>query len=178
MKVKLLLPLLYALSAYGYAKSHVHSPHNRKTANRRTLDLTQHEHAKRAPAQPIRGVNLGGWLVTEPWITPGIYDDAGPGVIDEFTYGTKFGSVEASNRLRPHWDTWIVEDDIAQIAALGLNHIRVPIGIWAIENTGGEPYPTGQYPYLFKAAQWAGQHGIHMFIDLHGAPGSQNGFDK
>lgn len=61
MKVKLLLPLLYALSAYGYAKSHVHSPHNRKTANRRTLDLTQHEHAKRAPAQPIRGVNLGGW---------------------------------------------------------------------------------------------------------------------
>jgi hypothetical protein len=29
---------------------------------------------------PIRGVNLGGWLVMEPWITPNLYLTANEGV--------------------------------------------------------------------------------------------------
>ena len=28
----------------------------------------------------IRGVNLGGWLVLEPWITPGLFASANDGV--------------------------------------------------------------------------------------------------
>ncbi len=32
--------------------------------------------AKRgAPSPPIRAVNLGGWLVTEGWILPSLFDD-------------------------------------------------------------------------------------------------------
>lgn len=28
-----------------------------------------------APATPIRAVNLGGWLLTEGWILPSLFDD-------------------------------------------------------------------------------------------------------
>ena len=39
----------------------------------------------------IRGVNLGGWLVLEPWITPTIFEEVNVGrlkgaIVDEYTY--------------------------------------------------------------------------------------------
>jgi len=40
------------------------------------------------------------------------------------------------------------------------------------------PYTPGAWPYLLKALNWAKQHDIHVILDLHGAPGSQNGFDN
>ena len=42
----------------------------------------------------------------------------------------------------------------------------------------GEPYVQGQLPYLDKAVGWASAHGLKLIVDLHGAPGSQNGFDN
>lgn len=39
----------------------------------------------------------------------------------------------------------------------------------------GEPYIQGQLPYLQNAVTWAGNHGLKLIVDLHGAPGSQNG---
>lgn len=56
-----------------------------------------------------------------------------------------------------------------------LNHVRVPIGYWAWEVGPGEPYIQGQLPYLRQAVNWAADYGLKVVIDLHGAPGSQNG---
>jgi aryl-phospho-beta-D-glucosidase BglC (GH1 family) len=113
----------------------------------------------------------------EPWITPSIFSGTGDdAVVDEYTYGQKYGSVEAARMLSPHWDNWITESDFAAIAANGLNHVRIPIGYWAIDGKEGV-YPQGQYPYLFKAVDWCKKYGLKAIIDLHGAPGSQNGFD-
>lgn len=40
----------------------------------------------------VRGVNIGGWLVAEPWITPSLFDDTGDSrVIDEWTFVRRFG---------------------------------------------------------------------------------------
>lgn len=44
--------------------------------------------------------------------------------------------------------------------------------------TDYEPYVSGQYPYLIQAVQWAGELGLNAFIDIHGAPGSQNGWEE
>lgn len=30
----------------------------------------------------VRGVNLGGWLVLEPWITPSVFEDTPGNVVD------------------------------------------------------------------------------------------------
>ena len=104
----------------------------------------------------------------------------------------------AEQKLKAHWDSWIAESDFAAISAAGyvsygepvylhivdefvlflsLNHVRLPIGYWAWEVGPGEPYIQGQLPYLRKAVTWAGAHGLKLVIDLHGVPGSQNGYE-
>lgn len=40
------------------------------------------------------------------------------------------------------------------------------------------PYTPGAWPYFVKALGWARNNSIHTIVDLHGAPGSQNGFDN
>ncbi|KIY52257.1 exo-beta-1,3-glucanase [Fistulina hepatica ATCC 64428] len=130
-------------------------------------------------AEKVRGVNLGGWLVLEPWITPSLFDATGnEAIIDEWTFG-QYQDVEiATTALKQHWDTWITEDDFAQIAAAGLNHVRLPIGYWAFEVGPGEPYIQGQLPYFQKAVEWAEKYGLYVVADLHGVPDSQNGYDN
>jgi glucan 1,3-beta-glucosidase len=123
-------------------------------------------------------VNLGGWFVLEPWITPSIFEAAPSGVVDEYTYTQALGSAEAESRLSSHWNTWITQDDFNQIAKAGLNHVRIPIGYWAVQPQSGDPYVQGQLAVLDKAVGWAKSAGLKILLDLHGAPGSQNGFDN
>jgi len=62
-------------------------------------------------------------------------------------------------------------------------------GYWAFFLVPGDPYIQGFAQYLDQAITWAGQTGLKVWIDLHGAPGtmhfcishtkgSQNGFDN
>ncbi|KAJ7773250.1 glycoside hydrolase family 5 protein [Mycena metata] len=136
---------------------------------------------------PIRGVNLGGWFVLEPWITPSIFQNTGnDNIVDEFTFGSMQDPATALSVLQNHWATWITEADFAAIAAAGLNHVRIPYGYWSVpltsadtnESTSTAPYTPGAWPYLLKALNWAKKYNIHVLLDLHGAPGSQNGFDN
>ncbi|KAI9821066.1 MAG: exo-1,3-beta-glucanase [Pycnora praestabilis] len=128
----------------------------------------------------VRGVSLGGWFVLEPWITPSIFSEwaDGGGVVDEYTFCQTLGYDEAFNRLNQHWSTFITEDDFNQIGAAGLNHVRIPIGYWAINPLEGDPYVQGQLTYLDQSIGWARNAGLKIMIDLHGAPGSQNGADN
>ncbi|KAL8810338.1 MAG: hypothetical protein Q9223_003210 [Gallowayella weberi] len=128
----------------------------------------------------VRGVNLGGWFVLEPWITPSIFDEwsSSQSVVDEYTYTKTLGKAEASSRLQNHWNTWITQDDFNAIAKAGLNHVRIPIGYWALALLDGDPYVQGQLDVLDKAITWARGAGLKIMLDLHGAPGSQNGFDN
>jgi len=127
----------------------------------------------------VRGVNLGGWLVLEPWITPSLFDNTNnKNIVDEWTFGELQSKSTAESVLKNHWDTWITESDFQAIAGAGLNHVRLPIGYWAFEVGPGEPYIQGQLPYLQKAVTWASDNGLKLIVDLHGAPGSQNGFDN
>ena len=56
--------------------------------------------------------------------------------------------------------------------------MRIPIGYWAFSLDAGEPYTQGAAPYLDAAIDWARGTGLKIWIDLHGAPKSQNGFDN
>ncbi|KAJ7707731.1 glycoside hydrolase family 5 protein [Mycena rosella] len=136
---------------------------------------------------PIRGVNLGGWFVLEPWITPSIFNNTGnDAIVDEYTFGSMQNPATALSVLTNHWNTWITEQDFIDIAAAGLNHVRIPYGYWSVPLTSADtngstsvaPYTPGAWPYLLKALNWAQKHNIHVILDLHGAPGSQNGFDN
>jgi aryl-phospho-beta-D-glucosidase BglC (GH1 family) len=55
----------------------------------------------------------------------------------------------------------------------------LPIGYWSVPtNASVAPYVPGAWPYIQRAVGWARQHNVHTIVDLHGAPGSQNGFDN
>jgi len=127
-------------------------------------------------------VNIGGWLVLEPWITPSIFQslDQSLGVVDEYTLTQQLGTEAAYNILKPHWDSWVTFADFQKIADSGFNTVRIPIGYWAYANPleSGEDFTPGAAPYIDAAIDWARGTGLKIWIDLHGAPGSQNGFDN
>ncbi|KAF7338687.1 Glycoside hydrolase [Mycena venus] len=128
----------------------------------------------------IRGVNIGGWLVTEPFIVPGLYQTvqaSAPSdiqVVDEHTLLQAGGQ----SALEDHYKTFITEQDFMQIAAAGLNFVRIPLGYWAIEVLDGEGFlPKTSWTYFLKAIQWARKYGLRINLDLHALPGSQNGWN-
>lgn len=89
-----------------------------------------------------RSVNLGGLFVLEPFITPALFQKY-PGAIDEWSLSTLMAKDTANgglNQLEDHYNTFITEQDIAQIAGAGLNWVRLPIPFWAIETWEGEPF--------------------------------------
>lgn len=181
-----IIPVVFGELEPHSARTYHHGHHSRTHKLRTNSGTANGTHTKRSPAlrfpygsTKVRGVNLGGWLVLEPWITPSLFDNTGnSAIVDEYTFGQLQDHNTAQAKLKTHWDTWITESDFAAIAAAGLNHVRIPIGYWAFDISGGEPYIQGQYPYLLKAIQWAQNHGVKVLVDLHGAPGSQNGFDN
>lgn len=132
----------------------------------------------------VRGVNLGGWLVLEKWMTPSLFE--GLEATDETTYCVELGAA-AETRLRHHWQTFITRDDFVWLADVGLNAVRIPVGHWIFganypyHRTYGEyqyPFVQGGIEILDKAFEWAAETGLGVVLDLHAAPGCQNGFDN
>ncbi|KAF1831191.1 glycoside hydrolase [Decorospora gaudefroyi] len=133
-------------------------------------------------SEKIRGVNIGGWLVLEPWITPSIFDRVNQNrpqrdIVDEYTLGEKLGRDAALSILRQHWNSFVTWQDFNKIKQSGFNVIRIPVGYWAYD-TFGTPFVPGASVYIDAAIDWARSLGLKIIIDLHGAPGSQNGYDN
>jgi len=132
------------------------------------------------PPSVIRGVNLGGWLVLEPWITPSLFDpymNATNPPLDEYTLTQMLGPF-ARGVMEHHWDTWLQRRDLEELAAAGITNVRIPVGYWMVDVRKDEPFVEGGWKYLERALEWCQKIGLKVLIDLHGAPGSQNGFDN
>ncbi|KAF5316969.1 hypothetical protein D9611_003606 [Ephemerocybe angulata] len=128
----------------------------------------------------IFGVNLGGLFVLEPFITPALYQKY-PGAVDEWTLSTLMAADTAGgglNQLEDHYNTFITEQDIAEIAGAGLNWVRVPLPFWAIETWPGEPFlAKTSWKYFVRLLGWCRKYGLRVNLDLHTIPGSQNGYN-
>ncbi|KZP22691.1 glycoside hydrolase family 5 protein [Athelia psychrophila] len=128
----------------------------------------------------IRGVNIGGLFVLEPFISPALFQ-AYPDAIDEWSLSEAIAANTSTTLqavLEDHYNTFITEEDIAQIAGAGLNWIRVPIPYWAIETWEGEPFLEGvSWKYIVRLLGWARKYGLRVNLDLHTIPGSQNAFN-
>ncbi|KAI9837088.1 MAG: hypothetical protein M1819_000738 [Sarea resinae] len=126
----------------------------------------------------VRGASIGGWLVLEPWITPSIFQAQNGSIVDEWTLGQYLGEEAALAVLTEHWNTFTGLADFQKLADAGFNLVRIPIGYWAYQKFDDDTYVQGAAPYLDQAIGWANQTGLKVWVDLHGAPGSQNGFDN
>ena len=83
-----------------------------------------------------RGVNLGGWI-------------------------SQFAQYDPV-----HFDSFITEEDIARIAGLGFDHVRVPVDYNVLEDEDGTPRAEG-FRHLEDCRAWCSAYGLNMLIDLH-----------
>ena len=125
-------------------------------------------------AQPtaLRGVNIGHWLVIEPWMDDGLLlTGKFRNAPDQWTFDTLDTDGSA---IKQHWDTWFTQGDVQRLKNYGFNALRIPIGYWAFNNEN-TPYRKGAIEYMDQAIIWARNIGMKIMIDCHGSPGSQNG---
>ncbi|KAK4047827.1 hypothetical protein OIV83_005170 [Microbotryomycetes sp. JL201] len=126
--------------------------------------------------QRIMGVNLGGWLNLEPFITPGVFEPYLKSKVpatDEWSLCQNLGWSKR-RIIERHYDTFITEEDFANIAAAGINWVRIPLPHWAVQSFDGEPFVSQvAWKYFVKATVWARKYGIRINLDLHTVPGSQ-----
>ncbi|GJJ08422.1 hypothetical protein Clacol_002638 [Clathrus columnatus] len=123
----------------------------------------------------IRGVNLG-----EPFIVPALFEkyQSGPTpAIDEWTLSLAMRADTSPgggiSQLEVHYQTFITEQDFANIAGAGLSWIRLPIPYWAIETWPGEPFLANVcWTYILQALAWAHDRDLKQSL-----PGSQNGYN-
>lgn len=90
----------------------------------------------------MAGVNLGGW-------------------ISQFKEAKK-----------EHFDTFITERDIEQIAAWGMDHVRLPIDYMVIEEDDHPfTYKEEGFAYVDSCIGWCEKHHLNIILDLHRAAG-------
>lgn len=129
-------------------------------------------------------VNLGSWFVQENWMNPSLFSCAAGPKAAELDVANGWENPKSARAvLEKHWDTWITEDDFAWLQRIGINTVRIPIGYWSLGASYCQGTPFEQvssvyersWPRVLRAISWASKHNIGVLIDLHGAPGSQNG---
>ncbi|XP_057532534.1 probable glucan 1,3-beta-glucosidase A [Amaranthus tricolor] len=124
-------------------------------------------------------------LVTADYAGDGGWGDDNPSVFIMNAFGTLHGEYQVTNGYGPekapqvmneHWSTFIVEDDFKFMSQNGLNAVRIPVGWWiASDPNPPKPFVAGSLKALDNAFSWAQKYDIRVIIDLHAAPGSQNG---
>lgn len=119
-------------------------------------------------------------MVLEPWITPSIFyqflgGGEGTTAFDMYTFCQILGPEEGNRQLRHHWERWVTEDIIAQLAASGaVNSLRLPLGDFQFVAYG--PYPgcvDGGLDFVDLLLDWAYSHGLTVLLDLHTMKDSQ-----
>ncbi|KAK1278446.1 hypothetical protein QJS04_geneDACA014441 [Acorus gramineus] len=96
----------------------------------------------------------------------------------EFQVTNGYGPQQAATIMRQHWASYITENDFQFISSNGLNAVRIPVGWWiASDPSPPWPYVGGSLAALDNAFTWAERYGVKVIMDLHAAPGSQNGND-
>ncbi|KAL6527240.1 hypothetical protein OROGR_016330 [Orobanche gracilis] len=126
-------------------------------------------------------------LVTADYKGDGRWEDDNPSIFlltiikrlqGEYQITNGYGPLVAPKIMKEHWDEFIVEKDFKFINDSGLNAVRIPVGWWtASDPTPPEPYVSGSLQALDNAFSWANKYGIKVILDLHAAPGSQNGME-
>jgi endoglucanase len=119
----------------------------------------------------LRGVNIGGWLNMENFITGYAGNESAMRAAVRSVLGP-----ERAERFFEHLLSAFYGDaDAAFLAGLGLNCVRIPVNYRHLESDArpGEIIADG-FRHLDRAIAAGAAHGIYSVIDLHALPGSQN----
>lgn len=101
---------------------------------------------------------------------------------DEYTVRNnlirRFGEEKTNELINVFQSNWITSEDIATIASMNMNFVRVPV-YWMDFALKDGTLRTDSYSG-FSKLDWlineCQQYGIYILIDFHGAPGGANGW--
>ncbi|KAI3946232.1 hypothetical protein MKW92_001446 [Papaver armeniacum] len=93
----------------------------------------------------------------------------------DYQLGNGYGIEKAAEVISSHRSNFVTQADFKFLSQHNINTVRIPVGWWIAQDPPPAPYIAGSLEYLDKAFEWAEQFGIKCIIDLHAAPGSQNG---
>ncbi len=134
----------------------------------------------------LHGVNAGGYMVIERWMTgfSNCSGDDGITCEDHKTISNvlinRFGEEEAEELWENYRSCWWSEQDFQNCADMGINAIRLPFTYMTVDFDAVTDYSNaGDYDLspLDDFVSMAAEYGIYTILDLHGAYGSQNGKD-
>jgi endoglucanase len=125
----------------------------------------------------LRGVNIGGWLVTEAWMC-GQTDDGKRHALEQLE--ARFGPAKAAALMNAWQDNWFTAKDLDLIQSYGFNVIRVPFHYRTLQDAQGNwKRDTGKRNIDFARMDWivteAAKRGIYVIFDLHVWPGEYGG---
>lgn len=114
----------------------------------------------------LQGVNLGGWLVIEKWITPSLFNDTN--ATNEFELAA---TKQGRERIKHHHTMFITEKDLRWLSEQGIEILRVPIGYWIFGDDKRYEPAVDRLDWLVKTSL---SLGLKLLLDLHAAPEAQN----
>ena len=124
----------------------------------------------------LKGCNLGHWLLQEMWM----HNMGTRGIPDQYTMeqvlADRFGEAAKDDLMRTYHGNYITARDFKIIKSFGMNVVRLPI-LYSLLEDDSRPFELkpDAWVYIDRAIDWAEAEGIYTILDLHGAPGSQNG---
>jgi glucan 1,3-beta-glucosidase len=96
------------------------------------------------------------------------YQNATPRAIDEYTLSQALGD-DLADYMIAHYETFITERDFADIAAAGMNWIRLPVPFWIVETVETEPYLEGvAWNYMLQAFGKSGLTSLRQISAIRG----------
>lgn len=121
----------------------------------------------------LRGTNVGGWQVMEAWMCP---TDTKDQITTIQTFTDRFSKEVAEELIKLYEEHWFMEDDFDNIADLNFNVLRLPISYLNLLDDNGilREDTLATYDKFIDECE---KRDIYVILDLHAAPGSQNGKD-
>ncbi|MDF2802843.1 MAG: hypothetical protein K0S61_2746 [Anaerocolumna sp.] len=128
----------------------------------------------------LRGTNAGGYLLQEFWMCPTSYSSSPYTVTCEMdiykTLTSRFGEATMRSLVKTYQDSYWTEQDFDNCKNLGMNVIRLPMWYMNFVDFNGN-YISNAFDKIDWFLQEAGERGLYVILDMHGAPGSQSGSD-
>lgn len=114
----------------------------------------------------MHGVNLGGWLILEKWLTPSVF--RGMNAEDEWGLSQ---TAAGRKRIAAHRRAFFTEDDFRWLKDHDILFVRLPVPHWAIDGSNEYVSAKDEIAWAMKMAE---KYEIKVLLDLHAAPGGQN----
>ncbi|MFB4279845.1 glycoside hydrolase family 5 protein [Nonomuraea sp. MTCD27] len=120
----------------------------------------------------LRGIGLGNWLLAEGYMWR-FGDEMNSARLIERRVESLVGPTRAAEFWTRFRAAFVAEEDIAAIARMGFDHVRVPLNSRELIDEDGAFL--GGFAYVDDLLRWCATHNLWVLLDLHGAPGGQTG---